>query len=156
MLVCEFEDGGKAKLRHVTVHALVIKDNKLLLVKRTEKIIEGGKWGLPSGYVNRNERVEEAVLRELKEETGWDGKVISFFRINSEPHRPNDAERQNIALEFLIEPISETGEPDWEQSEVKWFDLEEINLDEMAFDHGDTISLLIDYQKNQFKLPIIV
>jgi len=156
MLVCEFEDGGKAKLRHVTVHALVIRDNKLLLVKRSEKIIEGGKWGLPSGYVNRNERIEEAVLRELKEETGWDGKVISLFRINSEPHRPNDAERQNIALEFLIEPISKTGEPDWEQSEVKWFDLEEINLDEMAFDHGDTISLLIDYQKNQFKLPIIV
>ena len=156
MITCEFEDGGKAKLRHVTVHALVIRDNKLLLVKRSEKIIEGGKWGLPSGYVNRNERIEEAVLRELKEETGWDGKVISLFRINSEPHRPNDAERQNIALEFLIEPISKTGEPDWEQSEVKWFDLEEINLDEMAFDHGDTISLLIDYQKNQFKLPIIV
>jgi len=156
MLVCEFEDGGKAKLRHVTVHALVIRDNKLLLVKRSEKIIEGGKWGLPSGYTNRNERIEEAVLRELKEETGWDGKVISLFRINSEPHRPNDAERQNIALEFLIEPIGETGEPDWEQSEVKWFNLEEINLDEMAFDHGDTTNLLIDYQKNQFKLPIIV
>ena len=156
MITCEFEDGGRAKLRHVTVHALVIKDNKLLLVKRSEKIIEGGKWGLPSGYANRNERVEEAVLRELKEETGWDGKVISLFRINSEPHRPNDAERQNIALEFLIEPTDETGEPDWEQTEVKWFDLGQISLDEMAFDHGDTIKLLIEYQKSQFELPIIV
>lgn len=156
MLTCEFEDGGKAQLRHVTVHALVLKENKLLLVKRSEKIIEGGKWGLPSGYVNRDERIEDAVLRELKEETGWEGKVISLFRINSEPHRPNDAERQNIAMEFLIEPTNEVGEPDWEQTEVEWFDLEEINLGEMAFDHGDTIKLLIEYQKNQFKLPIIV
>ena len=34
MITCKFEDAGGAKLRHVTVNAVVIKDNRVLLGKR--------------------------------------------------------------------------------------------------------------------------
>lgn len=155
MLTCKFEDGGEGKLRHVTVHALAVKDGKLLLVKRSQNILEGGKWGLPGGFAGRDEKIRDSALRELKEETGCSGKIISLFRINSQPHRKNDDERQNIAMEFIVETTGEIGVYDKEQTEVKWFKLDEINLDEMAFDHGDTIKLLIDYQKSKFNLPII-
>lgn len=156
MLTCEFEDGGKANLRHAIAHALALKDGKILLVKRAEGLLEAGKWGFPGGYIGRDETAGEAAVRELMEETGYKGEVKELFRINSNPNRKNDDARQNVALEFLIKPLEKVGEPDWEQTEVKWFDLDQINLDEMAFDHGDTIKLLIKYQKNQFKLPIIV
>src|SRR5690349_13402924 len=49
------------------------------------------------------------VLRELREETGWEGRVVSLLRINSRPDRPRE-DRQNIAFDFLIEPLEKRGE----------------------------------------------
>ena len=52
MIKCIFENGAKARLRHVTVDALIIKDNKILLVKRSSKVaVESGKYSLPGGYL---------------------------------------------------------------------------------------------------------
>ncbi|TCV81226.1 bifunctional nicotinamide-nucleotide adenylyltransferase/Nudix hydroxylase [Sulfurirhabdus autotrophica] len=52
----------------VTVDAVVIQSGHVLLVKRKT---EPGKglWALPGGFVDQNERLDDAVLRELKEET---------------------------------------------------------------------------------------
>jgi ADP-ribose pyrophosphatase YjhB (NUDIX family) len=60
MIICKFEDGGEAKLRHVVVDTLVLKDNKILLIKRTGKLLEGGKWGLLGGYVERDENIDSS------------------------------------------------------------------------------------------------
>lgn len=155
MIECKFEDGGEGKLRHICVHAIVVRKEKILLVKRSEKIIEGGKWAFPGGFVDRDETIQEAALRELKEETGWDGKVIAFFRINSNPHRANDAQRQNIPIEFLVEPLDRTGTPDWEQTEVVWHDMELLTPEMMAFDHYKTIELLRKYLEHELTLPIV-
>lgn len=156
MVTCTFEDGGTGKLRHAVTHALAIKDGKIILVKRAEKLIEGGKWGFPGGYIGRDETVKEGVIRELMEETGYESKFKELFRINSNPNRKNDDARQNIAFEIILEVGEKTGESDWEQTEVKWFDLDKVNLDEIAFDHGDTIELLRKYYKEPFSLPLFV
>lgn len=154
MITCKFENGGEAGLRHIVVHALTLKEGKVLLVKRSEKIIEGGKWAFPGGFIGRDETAQQAVLRELKEETGWDGKIISLFRINSNPDRPNDDGRQNIPLEFIVEPTEKTGEEDWEQTEVKWFAFDEAEKLPLAFDQGDTFALLRQFQNGEIPLPI--
>jgi len=70
MIQCIFENTNKTSLRHIVVHAIVEKDSKLLLEKRSEDLLEGGKWSLPSGFLNRDETASEGMLRELKEETG--------------------------------------------------------------------------------------
>lgn len=44
MIKCKFENGNEASLRHVCVDAIVLQDNKLLLVKRASTLLEGGKW----------------------------------------------------------------------------------------------------------------
>jgi hypothetical protein len=50
MITCYFEDGNKALLRHTVVDVLVLNDkNELLMVKRTAKLVEGGKWGIIGG-----------------------------------------------------------------------------------------------------------
>ncbi|MEZ0319943.1 MAG: NUDIX hydrolase [Pyrobaculum sp.] len=62
----------------VAVAALAVKDGKILLVKRRYPPSQG-KWSLPGGHVELGERLTEAVLRELKEETGMDGVVKKFL-----------------------------------------------------------------------------
>jgi len=156
MFTCIFEDGGKASFRHVVVHALVEKDNSLLLVKRAGSILESGKWSLPSGFLDRDETAAECALRELKEETGWKGKVIALFRINSNPDRPHE-DRQNVALEFLIKPLRKVGEPDQESSKVEWIPITKLlPFTDFAFDHGQSIELYLKYRKQPFPLPQLV
>ena len=58
MIRCTFESGTAATLRHVVLHAVVEKDGALLLVRRAERLTEGGKWGLPGGFLDRDETLE--------------------------------------------------------------------------------------------------
>ncbi len=154
MIICSFENKFQVHLRHVVVHAIVEKDNGILLVKRAGDILETGKWGLPAGFLDRDETTAQGILRELKEETGWEGEVISLFRINSNPNRPKE-DRQNVALDFLVKPIKKTGEPDHESSKVEWIPIDKLlPLEELAFDHGESIDLYLKYRKEHFSIPI--
>lgn len=156
MITCTFEDGGKGMLRHVVVHGIMENEGKLLLVKRAGPILETGKWSLPGGFINRDETAPQAIVREMKEETGWDCEVYALFRINSSPHRPHD-DRQNIAFDFLLRPIKETGPRDSENSNVEWIPFHKLlSFDKYAFDHGESIRLYIAYRKTSFPLPLLV
>lgn len=56
----------------VGINVLVIRGNKILLGKRKNKVGDGdGTWGLPGGYFEHNENMQQAAARELLEETGW-------------------------------------------------------------------------------------
>ena len=156
MITCTFEKGNKANLRHVVVHAIIEMDGKLLLEKRTGDLLESGKWGLPSGFLDRDETAAECIIREVKEETGWDSEVITLFRINTNPDRPHE-DRQNVSLEFLVKAIKKTGEKDAESSKVEWIPIDKlIPLSEFAFDHGESIGLYLTYRKTPFPLPVMV
>ncbi|MBI5613396.1 NUDIX hydrolase [Candidatus Gottesmanbacteria bacterium] len=155
MITCAFEDGHPAKLRHIVTHALVEKDGCLLLGKRRENMMEGGKWGLPGGFLDRDETLEQCVLREVLEETGWKGKVVSLFRINSNPNRPKE-DRQNVAFDFIVSPLEKIGEGDNESTKVEWVPIEKLwNLDLFAFDHGESIKKYLEYRKKKFVLPLV-
>jgi len=156
MITCAFENGNKALLRHVVVHMIVEKDGALLLEKRSGPILESGKWGLPAGFLERDETAEECALRELREETGWIGEVEKLFKINTRPDRPHE-DRQNVTLEFIVKPIQQVGEKDWESSKVEWIAIDKLlPFDAFAFDHGETIRSYVEYRKHPFPLPIIL
>lgn len=156
MITCTFEKGYKASLRHVVVHAIIEMDGKLLLEKRTGDLLESGKWSLPSGFLDRDETAAEGIVREVKEETGWDSEVITLFRINTNPDRPHE-DRQNVSIEFLVKAIKKTGEKDAESSKVEWIPIDKLNpLKDFAFDHGESIGLYFTYRKTPFPLPIVV
>jgi ADP-ribose pyrophosphatase YjhB (NUDIX family) len=139
MITCHFENGGRAALRHAVVHAVAERDGALLLVRRAEHLPEGGRWGLPGGFLDRDETLAEGVLRELFEETGWTGRVIGLLRVNSNPDRPRE-DRQNVAFDFVVAPITQTGRPDAESTAVAWIPIDRLPpLDTLAFDHGDTV-----------------
>ena len=155
MLICKFEDGISASLRHVVTHAIVEMDGKLLLEKRAGDLLETGKWTIPGGFLNRDETPKEGILREVQEETGWQCEIIELFRINSNPHRPHE-DRQNVVLEFLLKPLKQIQKHDAESSKVEWISFDKlIPFSEFAFDIGESIKLYIEYRKKHFKLPLI-
>lgn len=155
MITCVFEDGTKTSLRHVVVHMIVEKDGKLLLVKHSPKLLEGGKWSLPSGFLDRGETAVECAVRELKEETGWVGETIALFRVNTNPDRPHE-DRQNVSFDFIVKPIRKAGEGDWESTDIRWFPIDQLPpLDSMAFDHGESIGLYLKYRQRTFSIPLI-
>lgn len=156
MITCEFENGNKATLRHAVVDNVVIKDGKILLAKRAPHLLEGGKWGLIGGYMERDETISQAVQREIHEETGYEVHDITLLRIIDDPNRPFDANRQNIAFVHFCTAGEKTGTADDESTERRWFPLNEIPADsDIAFDHASNIALYREYLKAPFALPRI-
>ena len=65
------------------VTAVVIHDNKVLLVQRGKEPNKG-RWGLPGGKIELGETITEAALRELKEETNITaqaGQILTAFDV---------------------------------------------------------------------------
>jgi len=158
MISCVFENDNKAErgLRHVTVGAIVVNGNKqVLLVKRAENMHNGGKFTIPGGFLDRNETTEQGTLRELKEETGYDGKILHLFRINDNPNRPKE-DRQNVDFLYIVNVTSGTAKINSEVSNIMWFDKEKLpSEEEFAFDHRDSILKYFEYLQKEFPLPSI-
>jgi len=60
------------------VDAFIKKDDKYLAIKRA-KNVEVGTWEVPGGKVDLNEKVEDALKREIKEELGINIKINKFI-----------------------------------------------------------------------------
>ncbi len=118
----------------VAVGALVLRDNKVLLVKRNHPPAQG-LWALPGGRVNLGETLQQAAQREIKEETGLDiipgPPIYSFDSI----HRDSDGQVRfhYVIIDLLAEYKSGTLKAGDDASEVGWFsldDLEKIQVNE--------------------------
>lgn len=154
MITCTFENGNKAKLRHVVIDILVIKDSKLLLVKRAEKLLEGGKWALIGGYMEIDENAAEAAAREGFEESGYRIAGLQLLWIKDKPSRPGE-DRQNISLVFEGIAGEQEGKSDWEVTDQKWVSFDDLPpKEEMAFDHYEDIQKYLRYKAGE-KIPML-
>ena len=57
------------------VAGVIYKDNKFLIAQRNLKKSQGGLWEFPGGKIETNETIEEAIIREIKEELDTDINV---------------------------------------------------------------------------------
>jgi len=124
---------GEHKNRGVSVDGLVIRDNKILLIKRGRDPFKGF-WALPGGYVDWNESTEEAVTREVMEETGLKVSSCELIGVYSSPGR-HPKQVINIAYK-----VTATGEPKAsdDAEEFCWCSLNELPA-QLAFDHKKII-----------------
>lgn len=114
----------------IVVSAIIIKVNKILLQRRIDifKYVNG-KWTTPSGKVEINERPEDAIVREVKEELGVDTKVLTV--IPSIDSFPNHKHKYHIIyLSYLCKIVK--GKPyntgvDGSISEFGWFDINSLD-----------------------------
>lgn len=158
MIQCTFENGNKALrgLRHVTVGAIAVNDKKeVLLVKRAPNMHNGGKFTIPGEFLDRDEDTVHGTLRELKEETGYDGEIVSLFPINDNPKRPKE-DRQNVDFIYIVNVVRGVSTLNQEVSNILWFKKDNLPKEqEFAFDHRDSILKYFQYLEKKFLLPII-
>ena len=103
----------------VDVRSYILKDKKLLLVKERAD----GLWTLPGGWVDVNESPSEAVIRETKEETGYEVsalKLLALWDKLKHDHPPQWPHTYKCF--FLCKIISGKATPNLEISELDFFD----------------------------------
>jgi len=95
---------------------------EILMIRRTDN----GRWALPGGGHDLGESISDTVVREVKEETGIDVRVIGLFGLYTDPRHVMayaDGEvRQQFSIAFHAEPIGGELTPSSESSEVAWVD----------------------------------
>ena len=123
----------------MVVDAILINNRKILLIKRAAHLSNGSKWAIPGGFLDRDETCEQAVLRELKEETGLSGKIVKLFKIIDNPKRKNE-DRQNVTFIYHIKASGKIKVDPKEVTEAKWFDINILpKQEDFAFDHFEII-----------------
>lgn len=117
----------------LTVDAIIkVNDDKIVLVKRKNPPYKGW-WALPGGIVEYGETVEEAVKREVCEETGLEIEIEKLVNVYSDPKR--DPRGHFISICFLCRKIGGTLRAATDAANVSIFSLKEVKNLKLAFDH---------------------
>ena len=123
------------------VFAFFGKKAKLLLIQRGNEPFKG-KWAVPGGFVDMDEELEDAVARELKEETGLEGVALEQMHTFGKCGR--DPRGRQITIVFMgvldKRPPKIKGGDD--AAKAKWFDIEKLPKD-LAFDHNEVAKFAI-------------
>lgn len=135
----------------VTVDAIVIQAGHILLVERKARPGKG-QFALPGGFLNAEEKIRDAVLRELREETRLKiptpvlAGSISKSQVFDDPHRSSRG--RTITHAYLIElkpdaqglPKVKGGD---DAKQAFWLPLAELNPEQMFEDHFHIIKALV-------------
>lgn len=121
-------DAPKANSLVVAVGAVVRNDRgEVLLIERTDN----GLWALPGGAQEIGESIQDAVRREVREETGIEVEITGLTGIYSDPAHViayDDGEvRQEFLLCFAARPVSGSLRPSSESRQARWVAPEQVN-----------------------------
>ena len=115
--------GERSTGRRAAADAVVFDgDGRVLLQRRADF----GVWGLPGGAVEVGETLEQAVRREVKEETGFDVEVVRLVGAYSVPagttvHYPSGDVVHYVSLTFECRIVGGRAETDEESTAMAWF-----------------------------------
>lgn len=133
----------EVKTPHLAVDAIIRlwegeKFRGIVLIERKNPPLG---LALPGGFVEVGEKVEEALLREVKEETELEASIKKLLGVYSDPER--DPRFHVVSLVFVCDAKGEPKAGD-DAKKVKVYKLEELPLDLLVFDHK---RILLDYMK---------
>ena len=114
----------------LAVVVIVSHEQKILMVKRDIEPMMG-RWSFPSGYVDRGEVVEEAAVREVREETNVKVELDRLLGVYSGRGAPV------VLVAFAANVKGGTAEAGDETQAVGWFPTDE--LPPLPFPHDDAI-----------------
>ncbi|MEI2649786.1 MAG: NUDIX domain-containing protein [Dermatophilaceae bacterium] len=102
------------------------EQGKVLLIHKTDN----DKWALPGGGHDPGESISTTVIREVKEETGYDVEVVALTGIYTNPNHVmayDDGEvRQQFSIAFRAKLIGGAARTSTESKEVAWMSVDEL------------------------------
>lgn len=124
------------QIKHIGAYGLIIKDNKILLIKKNGGPYDG-KLDLPGGTIEFNETIEEALIRELQEEVGIDVIDYKLFDVVTTNitwnHKNELLETKHIAILYTIENL---------KNNIKeTIEITDVNDDSMGAEYYDIVKL---------------
>jgi len=128
----------------LTVDAVVFRKNteqlEVLLIQRKHYPFEG-MWALPGGFVEMEETVETAVVRELEEETNL--KVEGLKQLHTFSELGRDPRGRTVSVTFYgITPFESSQVKGGDDAaDARWFTLK--NMPELAFDHIEAVNMAL-------------
>ncbi len=125
----------------LTVDAVIVKDGKIVLIKRKKEPFQG-QYALPGGFVEYGETVEAALRREVLEETGLVVDVSSLVGIYSDPLR--DPRGHVVSAVFAAVIVSGALVSGSDAAEANFWEI--TNLPPLAFDHAKIIQDALRYR----------
>jgi ADP-ribose pyrophosphatase YjhB (NUDIX family) len=117
------------------VDLIIRKGDRVVLIRRR---YPPHGWALPGGFVDVGESLEEAAIREGREETSLDIRLVRQFHCYSDPRR--DPRRHTVTTVFIAEGEGELRAAD-DAAEAGVFSRESLP-EPLAFDHAQ---ILEDY-----------
>jgi len=112
----------------VGVGAVVVRDGRALIIKRAHEPRKG-EWSLPGGLLELGESLQDAVRREIKEETSLDidvGPVIETFdRVHRDDH--GKIRYHFVIVDYVCWPNGGEAVPGSDAEGVAWVSADEID-----------------------------
>ena len=119
---------------NIGVGGAVVSGNRLLLVRRLSRRGRGN-WQIPGGFVEQNETMEVAVIREVEEEAGVTAAVQGVLGIRN---RYDEEGGNSLYIVMRLSPQSGHPNPDMKEvDQAKYFSLSEIQ----ALDHISPVNI---------------
>lgn len=128
---------------YTTVDAIIEVADKIVLIKRSNPPFG---WALPGGFVDYGESLEDAVRREMQEETGLELSGLQQFHTYSESGR--DPRFHTIATVFIAQGkgVPQAGD---DAAGLKLVKPDELGDLDFAFDHKKVIQDYLEFKKGR-------
>ena len=121
---------------------------KVLLIQRGHAPFEG-TWALPGGFVDMDEPLEAAALRELKEETGVENVFIEQLYTFGTPERDPRGRVVTVVYYALINLAQYKIAADSDVKDVGWFAIDDLPT--LAFDHAEILKTAIQRLRSKVR-----
>ena len=131
----------------VGIGVVIVRDCKIALIKRGNEPSKG-KWTIPGGLVELGESVEEAVIREAKEETCLDVENPQLIDVvgNVDLDEYSKVKYHYVIIDYLVHVKSGNIQAASDAAELRWVPLEEVE------DYNLTSSFRVFFRQNREKL----
>jgi 8-oxo-dGTP diphosphatase len=129
----------------VAVVTLEVRPRVLLIQRKAEPF--KGKWALPGGFVDENERLDDAARRELNEETGLAPTDLQQLHTFGDPGRDPRGWTVSVAHLARVPADESQAVAGDDAAAVSWFPLDDLPA--LAFDHAEILAR-VSAKLNQF------
>lgn len=110
------------------VGAIIIRNHDVLVVRRSNPPLKG-QWSIPGGLVDTGETTKEAVVREIREETGLTIEPVKLIEVFERILRDEDSRVQYhfVVIDYLCRILAGEPRPGTDVTELRWSRFEDLH-----------------------------